>query len=123
MWVSGENKCVIHAKSVTVKGDMICGYHVPGVPMKVWMDHPGIEPVDPKTSGLETVVGGTSCDTCKYYEAQTEDRGNCWAVSRNGKPPVQVQALGCCARWESVGLKELAETVLKWKKRVVDDGK
>jgi hypothetical protein len=81
--------------------DDVCGYHIYGEPMAEWMGHPGMQPVQQEYSGLETVEGGTSCDSCRYYDGD-EVEGTCRAVIIPGSL-APVQALGCCARWESVG--------------------
>ncbi len=101
----GRGKCSIHARTQEIKPDDTCGYHVFGTPMDKWMDHPGMDPVDPKYSGLGNVPGGTSCDVCVYYEGQGEGKGLCHAVASGdeppaGPPPVTVEAKGCCSRWE-----------------------
>ena len=92
---------MIHSPRLRIPMHMICGYHVFGTPMPHWMDHPGIQYVDPENSGLETVPGGTSCDTCVFYEGRSRDKGVCYGVAKsNDFPPAPVHARGCCARWE-----------------------
>jgi len=95
MWVE-ENACVIHSRELEVTGDHICGYHVFGEPIPEWMDHPGMQPVDPANSGLELVEGGTHCGNCKYYA-----EGKCAAVVGEDGVPADVAEYGCCARWET----------------------
>lgn len=91
-----EGSCAIHERRVPVSTEHVCGYHVHGQPMDKWMDHPGIVPVKPETSGLERIRGGTSCDTCRYYSSRL-----CLAVAGlSGKPPAKVHPRGCCARWD-----------------------
>jgi hypothetical protein len=100
-WVAGENKCVIHPRDVKVTSVQVCGYHIPGEPLKEWMDIPGLESVDPSLSGLARVGEGTVCGSCTYFEKTSEAGGLCHAVaSKNGKPPQPVEEMGCCARWE-----------------------
>ncbi len=100
MWSYEDQRCSIHAADVEVPYNAICGYHVFGAPMEIRMEHPGMEPVDPKFSGLEVVPNGTFCGNCIYYEPTATDKGNCWAVAKkDGKPPQPVDFLGCCARW------------------------
>lgn len=97
MWVEqGAGKCNIHKKSLKITKSMVCGYHVFGEHMEKWADHPGIEPVDEKLSGLEEVGEGTICGNCKHY-----DDGKCYAVApKDGQePPADVEEYGCCARW------------------------
>jgi hypothetical protein len=95
MWVR-TNKCVIHSKSKAIQAKDVCGYHVYGQPMEEWMDHPGMQPVNPKYSGLTHVEEGTHCGNCMHFSgdrctAAKTDKGT-------SHPPVDVN--GCCARWE-----------------------
>ena len=73
-----------------VEDDQICGYHVPKG-----------EYADPDTSGFGTVKGGTSCDRCKFYQAKDDEKGLCMGVVDEEGEPQQVEAMGCCARWEA----------------------
>lgn len=102
MWAH-SNQCNIYDPGLEITADQICGYHVFGEPMEEVMEHPGIQYQSPEYGGLESVPGGTSCDICKYYEAE-EDRGLCHAVAdpESGSPPTPVLALQCCARWEGM---------------------
>lgn len=94
-------RCIIHDPNLQVTGTMVCGYHVFGDPQPQWSDLPGIQPVDPKNSGLDEVGEGTSCDSCVFYEARSRYVGSCHAVAKpNDRPPAPVDAMGCCARWE-----------------------
>lgn len=100
MWTAAEGgRCVIHARDLVVKRTEVCGYHVSGRPMPKWMDHPGMEPVDPELSGLEEVgSAGTKCGNCRYFSAAA-----CARVQQPGAPrftPAKVEANGCCAAWE-----------------------
>jgi hypothetical protein len=100
MWVSTEQKCVIHPKELKVTGLMICGYHVGGVPMKKWMDIPGLASVSPKYSGLGgEVPEGTACDNCKFFEGTEEEAGVCHGAQKKNHP-APVHPRGCCSRWE-----------------------
>ncbi len=100
MW-SLDNQCAIHDTSLEIVAEHTCGYHVYGVPGDERMDHPGLMPVDPKMSGLELVVGGTSCDICKHYiDDDAQDATACAAVATPAVTPQPVDPLGCCARWE-----------------------
>jgi hypothetical protein len=84
---------------VRVPGTAVCGYHVFGTPLDRWYQIKGIKPVQPSQSGLEIVPGGTSCRNCKAYESNGKGKGLCHLVYDEGKP-ANVEALGCCARWE-----------------------
>ncbi len=101
MWSSEDQRCSFHPEDLEVPYNAICGYHVFGQPMEFRMDHPFMDPVDPKLSGFEVVPNGTFCGSCVYYEPTSERKGKCWAVAKkDGKPPQEVDLLGCCARWE-----------------------
>lgn len=104
MWSYADQRCSIHRADLRIAPDDVCGYHVFGMAMEYRMDHPGMMPVDEKTSGLDTVPGGTSCDICVYYEPTGKGKGICHAVAKEktALPPQPVEAMGCCARWESV---------------------
>ncbi len=102
MWVSGENRCVIHARDREVPGDFVCGYHVFGVPMEKWMDHPGIMSVTPDISGLRPAGAGVACGNCRFYQDLGNGKGLCHGVSdpETRRPPVPVESRGWCARYE-----------------------
>jgi len=93
MW-SADKRCLIHDRDLEIAPDANCGYHVPGKPLKQWVDR-GIQVQDPALTGLMKVPGGTSCDLCLWYES-----GMCLAVRGPDGNPAKVQPLGCCARWE-----------------------
>ena len=102
MMFSMDNRCSIHDEALEITVNHVCGYHVYGVPMDERMPHEGLMPVDPKMSGLEVVVGGTSCDTCRYIIGDEEDGANaCAVVATPEGTPQPVAPLGCCARWEA----------------------
>lgn len=84
--LTGKNNCQV--LPVRVKPDQVCGYHVPP------------EKADPELAGLETVKGGTSCNRCRYYEGD-DTWGHCHAVNDESDDPAEVDALGCCGRWEA----------------------
>lgn len=110
-WVRGDpGKCVIHEKSIDVYKDHICGYYVYGRPKSEWVGLEEIEPVKPKYSGLERILGGTSCDTCKAF-----DNGSCHMVYVEGNP-AKVDAKACCARWTPKEVKKSMLTFKKFKK-------
>jgi hypothetical protein len=104
MFVSKENRCVIHSRSLEIGDDLMCGYHVYGTPMERWMDHPGIMPVTPDLSGLRWAGPGVACASCKFYVAQSNEGGTCIAVSdpNTRKPGVPVESRGWCARYEGM---------------------
>jgi hypothetical protein len=72
--------------------------------MQFRMDHPGMEPVDPKLSGFDVVPNGTNCGSCIYYQPTSQMKGNCWGVAKakDEKPPQPVDILGCCGRWVEI---------------------
>lgn len=97
LWCQTE-QCMIFPATKKITGDMVCGYHVTGVPQEQWVDR-GVDYVDEYTSGLERVPKGTSCDTCRYYEG-TDKAGTCFIVQQESGSQAEVKALGCCAAWE-----------------------
>jgi hypothetical protein len=95
-------QCHIHDSGVPVPGDAICGYHVSGQPMTAGpLSRENMDPVQPEHSGLEKVVGGTSCDLCAYYSPRGQMQGVCRAVKgfELEEENSLVQSLGCCTRW------------------------
>lgn len=104
MWVSGEGRCVIHERNQPVAADQMCGYHIFGVPMEKWMDHPGMQPVTPDISGLRWVGPGAACASCKFYRYRDENAGLCVGVSDPDTrlPGVPVASRGWCARYEGM---------------------
>lgn len=104
MWASSTQQCDIHAPYVRVSAESVCGYHVYGNPRRVRTDDLGVDPVEPELSGLTLAPGGTSCDTCTWFDRLAAG-GQCMALANEdtGQPPVPVEALGCCARWQSRG--------------------
>ena len=98
-----EESCIIHDRSINVTPKHTCGYHVYGKPMDAWMDHPGIQPVDPAISGLEYVPQGTACDNCFFYEGtrQYGYRGLCHQARdpKDVSKHATVEARECCAAW------------------------
>jgi hypothetical protein len=97
-WADRDQRCVIHKADQEIVADEICGYHVFGTPQLFYVQEPA-GALDPRLSGLELVIGGASCDTCRYY-----DGGNCVAVADpvTNRPPTRVDALGCCTRWARI---------------------
>jgi hypothetical protein len=105
MWVSKENRCVIHPREVQVDAQDMCGFYVFWQPTDRWMDHPGIQPVDPKLSGLRDAGSGVSCANCRYYQVVDRSHGLCRAVaSENRQPPQPVDSLGWCTRYEGMSI-------------------
>jgi hypothetical protein len=104
LWVSGEDRCVIHPKELHIDSDELCGYHVYGKAMSSWVDLPGIMPVSPELSGLRMVGPGGACASCKFYRRQDETHGICIGVSNpdTRKPGVPVESRGWCARYEGM---------------------
>jgi hypothetical protein len=99
MWAKTE-RCWIHAPGLKVPADAVCGYHVFGPPSDARPEIELLAPVDPAYSGLEVVEGGTSCDVCRYYETETPSSGRCHAVRDDVGAFAEVEAMGCCARFE-----------------------
>ncbi len=100
MYVKGENKCVIHPKDLTVRSFYFCDYHVFGMSMEKWMDHPGMMAVDPAFSGLRLAGGGLACDNCIFYAPGEPQAGICTALVKvlGGTELAPVAALAMCAR-------------------------
>lgn len=109
LWIRQENRCVIHAKDVTVREFMYCGFYVFGKSQEHDPNAGVLQPVEPSLSGLRAVGGGASCDTCVYFEhgeatGQAETgKGSCYGVANpsNKRPPVPVEDLGICARHQA----------------------
>jgi len=106
LWDSADGRCVIHGKSVRVNATMVCGYHVFGQPLSRWLAFPGLQPVEPATSGLTQVEEpGTGCSNCLAFKpTNAETAGLCMAVGEvvpGGWKPAKVDAYGCCSRWTS----------------------
>jgi hypothetical protein len=104
MWVSKEDRCVIHPKDLHIDSDQMCGYYVYGQPLENWIDHAGIMPVTPDLSGLRMAGPGVACASCKFYTYRDENTGFCRGISdpKTRKPPVQVESRGWCARYEGI---------------------
>lgn len=110
MFISGEKQCEVHDVNIVVTKEHTCGYHVFGKSHPKRMHKPDgvhLDAVDPKHSGLDLIKGGTSCDICEYYKNPKNGTGTCIAVQvgvgaegSTGKLAT-VEAMGCCARWES----------------------
>lgn len=98
MWVPrGPNRCSILGPGVRVTHVMVCGYHVPGAPMRgAWVDHPGgMQYIPSDLAGLISApMNGTSCGNCAHF-----DRNSCKAVIDTQGRPARVESFGCCTRW------------------------
>lgn len=103
MYVPSENRCVIHDRGLEVTEDLICGYHIFGVPMEKWMEHPGMEALTPDLSGLRNAGSGLVCANCRFFEDLGNGKGNCSGVAdpNTGQPPASVELMGFCARHKS----------------------
>lgn len=84
-----------------ISPEMVCGYHI----------ERGVL-ANAELAGLETVPGGTSCDTCKFFRALGaatpmtalgggQQPGVCVGTEDENGGPATVSPMGCCARWES----------------------
>lgn len=108
----GNCAMFINAGACTIVGGpidpgQVCGYHVFGA---MRMEMPDAKPDDAATKMAPAVAGlidtplglGTSCDGCRFFDRDRDPAvGLCAAVGApDGMPPVVVDALGCCARWE-----------------------
>jgi hypothetical protein len=111
--VVDREECFIHAADVVVIADMVCGYHVFGVPMG--SDVPpreGVVSVLPEHSGLCQPEDGSACELCEHFTAGTGRTGLCNVafeedVDHDGDPMhAVVEVNGCCAAW-----RERAEEV------------
>jgi len=104
LWVSGEEKCSIHPRDLSIDETAWCGYHIFGTSMKTWPDFPGIMPVTPEISGLRMAGPGVACASCRYYRRQGETNGLCVAVAegKTGQPPIPVESRGVCARYNGM---------------------
>lgn len=103
-FIADRERCSIHPPNLRIRSGFVCGYHVNG------RDGKTLDPVDPKLSGLEDVsnvdglgfIRGTTCSSCRFFEAGQPGTGLCHAVAdHDGLPPAPVAEMGCCARWES----------------------
>jgi hypothetical protein len=105
MWCSSDENCVIHNPDVVAQADASCSYHVFGPPFAgAHLTPEGMAYVQPEHSGLVQVGGGgRACDRCKFYQPRNGAEGTCLAVRDVAADcDAAVQALACCARWESV---------------------
>jgi hypothetical protein len=96
-------QCVIHDKDQVVEPTDVCGYWVGGAPMDEWMDHPGIEPVETRFSGLNPAPAeGTKCYNCKFFQGFSKSMGKCKQITSDQEVGnlAQVHANGCCAAWK-----------------------
>jgi hypothetical protein len=98
-WAENDSLCAIHG-DLPITYDQVCGYHVFGEPQVFATAMIRPQGLDPSLTGLELIPGGTSCDLCRFFDGQSA----CRAVAdpETGYPPMRVEPLGCCARWESI---------------------
>lgn len=102
-----KEECFIHASDVVVVEDMVCGYHVYGVPMGAEVVPPreAMQPVTPELSGLCQPLDGSSCEVCRYFSPSMQRSGTCAVafeedLDHEGDPiHAVVQVNGCCAAW------------------------
>ena len=99
LWVTSQN-CIVHGRDQVIGPDMVCGHHVAGRPRAEWLQLEGIEPVDPKTSGLEKAENGSACESCGFFLPGTEFGGGCSGVIDEKASDLKVSPKGCCSRWE-----------------------
>jgi len=95
-WITGDNRCVIHAKDVEVPGSASCGFYIVGVPQVAGT--PTIGSVTSEESGL--VDRPVRCENCKWF---ADEYGECnfFAKLNVYLPEVfdldtAVDAKGCC---------------------------
>lgn len=111
LYAEREERCCILGRDVEVKPDMVCGYHVAGDPQLYVTSLSGEGSLTPELAGLITgPSNGTSCDSCRYYDARTDDEGMCCATASDDGSLSSVDALGCCARWRAKPDPELPIT-------------
>jgi hypothetical protein len=104
-FVPSEKRCVLHPRDIQIDYTDMCGFHVFGKPLPQWVDFPGIDPLNPKLSGLRDAGSGVSCANCKYYQVVDQTHGLCRAVAaENRKPPQPVDSLGWCTRYEGMSI-------------------
>jgi hypothetical protein len=94
------NFAVEEDESYTTSGGTVhnCGYHIFGAPSKQWKDMKGLQPVNPKFSGLTLARGGTACENCQHFTKIDDEDGVCAAVMKRSRP-AHVHPKGCCTRW------------------------
>lgn len=108
-WLGAERaECFLHDAAVTTTAEHVCGYHIFGAPQPE-LRRENAAPLDPTTSGLDLVPGGTSCGNCSSFQiGKGEQYGTCRALydadtlDDDGDPahPL-VDAMGCCGAWSA----------------------
>lgn len=88
-----------------IAAEQVCGYHAFGKSQPTVLVTEAQTKIRPIEAGLiDTPDGeGTSCDLCRFFEQDINDAtlGLCNAIGGfDGLPPVIVEPMGCCARWE-----------------------
>lgn len=89
-----------------IVAEQVCGLHVTGDP-QASMPLLGIpqRKRDAAEVGLTEAREGISCSLCRFYTADEPSAalGICAAAgASDGMPPVSVDALGCCSRFEAL---------------------
>lgn len=101
-FVTVDGSCV--EVSGPIAPGQVCGLYVFGSPSGVAPPINGARKVPPKAAGLISTPDGmgTACEICRFVTPQADDMGLCNAVGAgDGFPPVMVERLGCCTRWET----------------------
>jgi len=100
-WVLTEMECSIHEPSTVVTEDLICNYHIYGVPTRTPAEREGMVPLRPEFSNLRN-AGQVVCRACAFYHPRTRDSGVCSAavVDEPPYPHEVVDAYGHCTAWE-----------------------
>lgn len=107
LWAEREEKCLILGREHQVPAGAVCGYHVGGEPQLYVTALSGEGSLTPEQAGLllpgQIPQRGTTCDSCAYYTAMSDDSGTCRATADPSEPrcATRVDALGCCARWRA----------------------
>lgn len=91
-----------------IRAEQVCGLHAAGIPQT---SVPAVgSPMKKRDAVLVGLVDasqdGASCSACRFFTADepSSEMGICAAAgAADGMPPVSVDALGACARWEHIG--------------------
>jgi hypothetical protein len=104
LFIAGHDRCSIHLPDQVVEETQWCGYFIFGNPSDKPAFQNGILAVTPDISGLREVGFGAACGSCRYYRDQGGGKGFCIGVSKpdDRQPPVPVETLGICARYEAM---------------------
>lgn len=101
-WVTTGNCLEVAGE---IEGTQVCGLHVFGTPQPVVpIGAPSLKPSPAEVGLIETPAGeGTCCALCRFFE---QENGTQWGLCKalgadqDAMPPVVVEPLACCARWE-----------------------